>query len=224
MRKLVTQNLSAVAAIGVLLFVPAGTLAWPQAWVFLALFFVSGQVIGTWLLKTNPGLLAERLKSPMRGNHAPRDRTVTAILLAAFALWLVLMALDVRRFETSFVPVWVETFGALLIAGTFCVWSRVLGENSFAAPSVRLQKERGHTVIATGPYALVRHPMYAAAVGFFIGTPLLLGSIPGFFGLLVFMPLLALRALGEEALLVEGLPGYRDYTLAVRYRLLPGIW
>ncbi|MGH6675257.1 MAG: isoprenylcysteine carboxylmethyltransferase family protein, partial [Xanthobacteraceae bacterium] len=93
MLKLLTQNFFAVAAISVLLFAPAGTLAWPQAWVFLVLFFVSGQVIGYWLLRTNPGLLAERLKSPLRDNHAPRDRIVTAILFVAFAAWLVGMGL-----------------------------------------------------------------------------------------------------------------------------------
>ncbi|MGH7081225.1 MAG: methyltransferase family protein [Acetobacteraceae bacterium] len=223
MFKLWTQNFFAVVAVGVLLFAPAGTLAWPQAWVFLVLFFVSGQVIGYWLLRTNPGLLAERLKSPLRDNHAPRDRIVTAILFVAFAAWLVGMGLA-RGFGQPVAPIGVEVLGAVFIGATFCAWSWVLRENSFAVTSVRLQPERRHAVISTGPYALVRHPMYGAAAGFFIGTPLLLGSPSGLLGLLVFMPLLALRAQGEEAILISGLPGYREYAATVRYRLLPGIW
>jgi len=79
-------------------------------------------------------------------------------------------------------------------------------------------------VASTGPYAVVRHPMYACALLFFIGTPLLLGSLWGLLGLVVFVPLLAARALGEEAVLLEGLPGYRDYAAKVRFRLLPGVW
>jgi protein-S-isoprenylcysteine O-methyltransferase Ste14 len=89
---------------------------------------------------------------------------------------------------------------------------------------VRLQKERGQTVISTGPYAVVRHPMYAYAVLLMIGAPLLLGSLWGLMGLVLFIPLLAARTLGEEVMLMEGLPGYREYAAKVRFRLLPGVW
>jgi protein-S-isoprenylcysteine O-methyltransferase Ste14 len=224
MLKLVTQNLSIVVLIGLLLFLPAGTLAWPQAWIFLVLFFACGHAVGYWLLKTNPGLLAERMKSPLRRNHTPRDQTVTAVFCFALCVWVVLMALDARRFGWSFAPAWAEAIGAALITAAFYAWSRVLRENTFAVTSVRLQPERGQAVVSTGPYALVRHPMYAAAAGFFIGTPLLLGSLWGLLGIFAFMPLLAVRALGEEAILMSGLPEYRDYAAAVRFRLLPGVW
>jgi protein-S-isoprenylcysteine O-methyltransferase Ste14 len=223
MLKLVTQNFSVVLVIGLLLFVPADTLDWPQAWIFLLLVFACSQVIGSWLLKTNPGLFAERMKSPLRGNYARRDRTVTAILYSALCAWVVLMALDARRFGWSSTPAWAEATGAALIAGAFYGWRAVLRENSFAVTSVRLQPERGQAVVSTGPYAIVRHPMYAAA-GVFIGTPLLLGSLFGLLGIFVLMPLLALRALGEEAILMAGLQGYREYASAVRFRLLPGVW
>lgn len=148
--------------IGLLLFIPAGTINWPQGWVFLAVFSGCGVASGYWLLKTNPALLAERMKSPLRDNQRPRDRAVTAVLYAALCVWLVLMALDARRFGWSSVPTGprqsVECWllGHLL-AGAGCC------ENSFAVTSVRLQPERGQSVISTGPYAIVRHPMYAVA-------------------------------------------------------------
>jgi protein-S-isoprenylcysteine O-methyltransferase Ste14 len=225
MLKLVIESLSiVVVVIGLLLFIPAGTMDWPQAWAFLAVFSGCGLTSGYWLLKTNPELLAERMKSPLRDNQKPRDRAVTAVLYAALCVWLVLMALDARRFGWSSVPTWAEPIGGVLVVGAFYGWSRVLRENSFAVTSVRLQPERGQSVISTGPYAVVRHPMYAVAIAAFVGTPLMLASFWGLLGMLVFMPLLALRALGEEAILASGLQGYREYAARVRFRLLPGLW
>jgi len=147
-----------------------------------------------------------------------------AALMAGFALWLPFMALDARRFGWSHVPQWAQVFGAGLILLAFYAWARVLRANRFAATQVRLQPERAQTVISTGPYAMVRHPMYADALLMMIGTPLLLGSLWGLAWLLLFLPLLAARILGEEAMLMQGLPGYRDYAAKVRFRLLPGVW
>ena len=110
------------------------------------------------------------------------------------------------------------------LSARFMVGGRVLRENSFAVTSVRLQPERGQSLISTGPYAIVRHPMRAFAIAAFIGTPLMLASFWGLLRMLVLMPLLALRALGEEATLASGLPEYREYTAEVRFRLLPGLW
>jgi protein-S-isoprenylcysteine O-methyltransferase Ste14 len=223
--KIVIQNLLIVViVIGLLLFIPAGTMNWPQAWAFLTVFFGCGLASGYWLLKTNPELLAERMRSPLRDNQQPRDRAVTAVLYAALCAWLVLMALDARRFGWSSVPTWAEAIGGVLVAGAFYGWCRVLRENSFAVTSVRLQPERGQSVISTGPYAIVRHPMYAVAIAAFVGTPLMLGSFWGLLGVLVFMPLLALRALSEEAILASGLQGYHEYATRARFRLLPGVW
>jgi protein-S-isoprenylcysteine O-methyltransferase Ste14 len=224
MRALVTRNLVTVGVTGLLLFGSAGTLAWPPAWVFLALFFCSGHAVGHWLLKTNPDFLAERLKSPLRGNRTHGDGVVTALIYATFCVWVVVMALDAKRFEWSSVPPWARAGGGVLILGTFLAWGWVLRENVFAVTSVRLQPEREQIVITTGPYAIVRHPMYAAAAGFFLGTPLLLGSLWGVLGIAVFMPLLGLRALSEEKMLMDGLAGYRAYAAAVRFRLAPGLW
>jgi protein-S-isoprenylcysteine O-methyltransferase Ste14 len=225
MLKTVIQNLAIVlVVIGLLLFVAAGTIDWPQAWVFLAVFFGCGLASGYWLFKTNPELLAERMKSPLRDNQKPRDRAVTGILYAALCLWLVFIAFDARRFGWSSVPAWAQAAGGVLVVAAFYGWGRVLHENSFAVTSVRLQPERGQSVISTGPYAVVRHPMYAVAIAAFIGTPLMLASFGGLLGMLVFMPLLAIRALSEEAILASGLPGYREYAAKVRFRLVPGLW
>jgi protein-S-isoprenylcysteine O-methyltransferase Ste14 len=221
--KMAVQTLP-LATVFLLLFVPAGTLAWPQAWVFLALFVACGAATGVWLRKTNPDLFAERMKSPLSAGQKPRDRAVMAAILLGMAGWLVIMALDARRFGWSHTPPWAQGLGAALIVGAFYGWIGVLRANSFAAVQVRLQQERGQTVISNGPYAVVRHPMYAYAVLLFVGAPLLLGSLWGLAGLVLLMPLLAARALGEEAMLIDGLPGYREYAAKVRFRLVPGVW
>ena len=224
MLKAVLQNLALNAVLCLLLFLPAGTLAWPQAWIFLAIFNGCSQAIGIWLRKTNPELLAERMKSPLSADQRPRDRLVFVAIGVFFCVWLVFIALDARRFGWSHAPPWAQGLGAVLIVGAFYGWVGVLRANSFASATVRLQQERGQTAISTGPYAVVRHPMYAYAILLLIGTPLLLGSLWGVLGVAVAMPLMAARALGEEALLMDGLPGYREYAAKVRFRLLPGVW
>ena len=128
MLKLVIQNLSiVVVVVGMLLFIAAGTMGWPQAWVFQAVFFGCGLSSGFWLLKTNPELLDERMKSPLPDNHKPRDRAVRGVLYAALCVWLVLMALDARRFGWSSVPIWAEAIGGVLVVGAFYSCSRVPG-------------------------------------------------------------------------------------------------
>jgi len=224
MLRAVFQNVLLNAFLCLLLFLPAGTLAWPQAWIFLAIFNGCSQAIGVWLLKTNPELLAERMKSPFGADQRPRDRLVIVAIMLFLCVWLVFIGLDARRFGWSHAPLWTQAIGAALIVGAFYGWVGVLRANSFAAVTVRLQKERGQTVISTGPYAVVRHPMYAYAIPLLIGVPSLLGSLWGLLGIVLAMPLLAARTLGEEALLMDGLPGYREYAARVRFRLLPGVW
>jgi protein-S-isoprenylcysteine O-methyltransferase Ste14 len=224
MLKAIAQTLALNAFLCLLLFLPAGTLAWPQAWIFLAIFNGWSQAIGVWLLKTNPELLAERMKSPVSADQRPRDRLVMVAIGLFLCVWLVFIASDARRFGWSHVPLGAQAIGAALIVGAFYGWIGVLRANSFAAVTVRLQKERGQTVISTGPYAVVRHPMYAYTMLLLIGAPLLLESLWGLLGVTLAMLLVAARALGEEALLMDELPGYREYASKVRFRLLPGIW
>jgi protein-S-isoprenylcysteine O-methyltransferase Ste14 len=137
--------------------------------------------------------------------------------------WFVAIGLD-RRMHGSDIAVALQAVGwAMLLASTaFIMW--VMRTNSFAAPVVKLQTERGHRVISSGPYAWVRHPMYSGTVLFFVGAPLLLGSWWGVAMAPLFAILFAIRAGIEERALIAGLPGYADYTEHVRYRLIPGIW
>jgi protein-S-isoprenylcysteine O-methyltransferase Ste14 len=222
--KMIVQSLVFAIVVGLLLFLPAGTLAWPQAWAFMALFIACSEATGLWLRKTDPALLAARMKSPLSAEQRPRDRAIITAILAGLCAWVVFMALDARRFGWSYTPLWAQVLGAALILWAFYGWAGVLKANSFAAVTVQLQQERGQTVISTGPYAVVRHPMYAYALLFMIGVPLLLGSLWGLLGLALFIPLLAARLLGEEAMLRDGLSGYREYAAKVRWRLVPGVW
>jgi protein-S-isoprenylcysteine O-methyltransferase Ste14 len=152
------------------------------------------------------------------------DKVFMAFMLFAFYGWLVLMALDARRWHFSHMPVVLAVIGAILIPlGYWGVW-RVFRENSFAAPVVRIQEERGQRLIDTGPYAIVRHPMYAAAAVYLIGMPLLLGSWLGLLVLPVIIAALTLRIFIEEAALKKGIAGYEAYMTRVRYRLVPGAW
>jgi protein-S-isoprenylcysteine O-methyltransferase Ste14 len=223
-RTMILQLVGALAMGGLLLFLPAGTLAWPQAWVFIGLFYGCSQAMGLWLLRKDPDLLAARTRSPFSGAQTRRDRAIVVAILIGFCAWLVVMALDARRFAWSHTPLWAQALGAVLIVGAFWGWIGVLAANSFAASTIELQAERGQRVISTGPYAWVRHPMYAYTILLMLGMPLLLGSLWGLLGLVALLPLLGARAIGEEALLRGGLPGYADYSRKVRFRLVPGVW
>lgn len=222
--KLLLQSLIGATFLAVLLFLPAGTWAWPQGWAYLLLFSFGSLATALWLLNSDRDLLAARMQSPLRGDQRPRDRAIVLLLLVLSCAWYVLIALDARRYGWSHAPAWAQAIGAALIVWSFWGWATVLRANSFAATNVRVQGERGQTVISTGPYAVVRHPMYAYCIPFAIGTPLMLGSLWGLLGALPFIAVLAARLLGEEQVLREGLAGYDDYARKVRYRLVPGIW
>ncbi len=221
------RRLIAAVFTGLLLFVPlflgAGRVDWPLAWVFVGLFIACSLATGIWLRQTDPGLLAERTKSPLRSDQRPRDRAIIAVMFAGFPVWLGCIGLD-ARFGWSHVPGWAPALGAALIVTAFIGWVFVLRANSYASNAILIQAERGQTVISTGPYAVVRHPMYSFGVVFLLGVPLLLGSVWCLLGLVLFVSLLAARTLGEEAILLAGLPGYRSYAAKIRYRFLPGVW
>jgi protein-S-isoprenylcysteine O-methyltransferase Ste14 len=221
--KLLLQNLIWVVALGALLFLPAGTLQWTAAWVFLATIGILGLTGGLWLARTDPALLAERMRPMMQDDQPAADKKFMLAFGAVALIWFIAIGID-RRMHPSEVPVALETLGwtTLLLASGFIFW--VMRENSFAAPVIKLQTERGHRVVSTGPYAWVRHPMYSGTVLFFVGMPLLLGSWWGVALSPLFLVLFAVRAGIEERTLRAGLPGYADYAARVRYRLLPGVW
>jgi protein-S-isoprenylcysteine O-methyltransferase Ste14 len=221
--KLLLQNLIWIAAMGALLFVAAGTLHWPAAWVFLAAMAILGVSGGLWLARTDPALLAERMRPMMQDDQPAADKKFMLAFGAVALIWFVTIGLD-RRMHASEVPVVLQAVGLimLVLSSGFIMW--VMRANSFAAPVIKLQTERGHRVISTGPYAWVRHPMYSGTMLFFVGMPLLLGSWWGVAMSPLFVVLFAIRSGIEERALLAGLPGYTDYAARVRYRLLPGVW
>jgi protein-S-isoprenylcysteine O-methyltransferase Ste14 len=221
--KLLLQNTITVIALGVLLFASAGSLHWPAAWVFLAVSAILGPLCGLWLAKTDPALLAERLRPTFQAGQPAADKKFMLVFVAATVVWLVAMGLD-RRMHATDIPLPLQVLGlaVYLLSTALIMW--VFRENSFAAPVVKVQAERHHHVISSGPYAFVRHPMYSGIMLFFFGVPLLLGSWWGVAIAPVFAALFAIRARIEERALVEGLPDYADYAARVRYRLVPGIW
>jgi len=217
------QSLAWIVVLGALLFVPAGTLHWPAAWVFLGLMTATGIACGLWLAKNNPALLAERMRSPMQAEQPAADKKIVLSFGFAILILFITIGLD-ERFHSSQMPLALQALGlALLVFSTvFIMW--VFHENSFAAAVVKVQAERGHHVVATGPYAFVRHPMYSATVLFLVGIPLLLGSWWGIAMSPIFAVLLGIRTRIEENTLMTGLPDYADYAARVRYRLVPGVW
>lgn len=222
-RRLLIQNVIWVVGMGALLFASAGTLHWPAAWVFLGTMAVLGLISGLWLARIDPALLAERMNPMMQGAQPASDKIFMVVFGFAALSWFILIGLE-RRANISDMPVALQTLGLLLLVLStgFVLW--VMRANSFAAPVIKIQTERGHRVISSGPYAWVRHPMYSGTILFFAGMPLLLGSWWGLIMAPLFVVLFGFRARLEERALVAGLPGYADYLTRVPYRLIPGIW
>lgn len=220
-RKLVSRTGIWLVINAALLFIPAGSLRWPEAWIYLALIGGIGLWSGFIIAKHDPALLRERMRSPVQRDQKGWDKILTSAL---FVLWLtqyVVASLDAVRFRTSDMPAWLEVVGAAGVAFGLYVFHIVVRANTFAAPVVKIQHERKHHVISTGPYAYVRHPMYSGAVVLIFGTGLLLGSWYAVALGVVITGLLACRAVLEEQTLKRELEGYAAYAA---HRLVPGVW
>src|ERR1022692_2738196 len=159
-----------------LLLGAAGTIVWPAAWAYFILFFTGALWITFWLARHDPALLAERMKLPVQKGQPVWDRVFLLAMVAAWCAWLALLGLDAVRFRWSVMPVWLQCAGGALMVLSFRMIARVFRENPFLAAVVKIQTERGHRVISTGPYAVVRHPLYAAVLIFLPANALLLGS------------------------------------------------
>jgi protein-S-isoprenylcysteine O-methyltransferase Ste14 len=221
--KWLLQSLTWIVAFAVLLFVPAGTLHWPGAWAFLGFMAASALAFGGWLARKNPALLAERMRSPIQPDQPAADKKLLSVIGLVILIWFIVIGLDERLHLSDMSIAWqVLGLALLILSSAFIAW--VFRENSFAAAVVKIQSERGHHVISSGPYAFVRHPMYSAAVVFMAGVALLLGSWLGTAISPIFAILFGVRIRIEEHTLVTGLPDYADYAVRVRYRLVPGLW
>ena len=219
----VAEIIGFFVAFALALFLPAGTLTWPAAWIFLGLFFAFYVGVTIWLFKHNPALMQERLRLSTSDQQGWDKLLFPLLVIFPFA-WIVFMALDASRFHWSQVPIWIQIIGVALLLCSFFLIFIAFRENSYASPVVRIQEDRGQTVISTGPYHYVRHPMYSGIVVFTISTPLLLGSGYGVLLGLVLVGILAWRTVLEERSLQENLPGYIAYMEQVKYRFIPYVW
>ena len=207
-----------------LLFGGAGTIDWPRGWAFLALYAIQMLLGDLWLAKVDPDLVAER-RRPGRDTSPPAwDRQFLIASALIGPSWILFMALDAGRFGWSQLPLAAAIAGgALMLLGTWIAYAG-LRANHFASIIVRLQPDRGHHVVDQGPYARVRHPIYAGAFLTAIGAPLVLGSAWGLLGSVVLIALTSRRAILEERFLIDQLPGYRDYAARIRWRIVPGLF
>jgi protein-S-isoprenylcysteine O-methyltransferase Ste14 len=207
--------------VAALLFVAAGKINYWQAWIFLAVFFGSSFAITAYLAKHDPALLERRLVAGPGAEKEKSQKIIQVLAMVAFIAIFVFPAID-HRYGWSLVPASVAVAGDILIAMGFLAVFLVFRENSYASSIIEVGAEQ--KVVATGPYAVVRHPMYSGALVMLIGVPLALGS---WWGLLMVIPItvvLVWRLLEEEKFLTKNLPGYSEYHNKVRFRLLPFIW
>jgi protein-S-isoprenylcysteine O-methyltransferase Ste14 len=219
--KLLAFGLVEFAVFGLMLFVPAGTVNYWQAWVFLVVVAISVWIPPIYLLRTNPAALQRRMRGGPAAESRVAQKVVIAGLYLSLAAMVVVSALD-HRFGWSPVPPAFCLVGDVLVAAGLGVVALVLIQNSYAASTV--QVEAGQTVVSTGLYGLVRHPMYTGNVIMLVGIPLALGSCWGLVFVVPGLIVLAVRIRDEEKLLREELTGYREYTQTVRHRLVPLMW
>jgi protein-S-isoprenylcysteine O-methyltransferase Ste14 len=210
-----------IVVMGALILVPAGTLDYWQAWLFLACYFVASLLVSVWLMRKDPALLERRMRGGPFAEGERNQKIIMTITSIGFVGLLVVPGLD-RRFGWSHMPDAVAVLGdALLLAGWYGIL-RVFRANTYAAATIQVAS--GQTVISTGPYAVVRHPMYAAALVMLLGIPIALASWWGALVVVALVPVLAWRLVDEERVLVRDLDGYAGYRRKVPWRLIPNVW
>jgi protein-S-isoprenylcysteine O-methyltransferase Ste14 len=210
---------------GAALFIPAGTVGWVRGWVLLGVTFLSAAASTVYLELTSPEIVKERWKPPIQQGQPLADKVVLSLFILLYTATVVITPLDVFRWHLLPKPGPVVSWlGLILYVASWVMITRVLRENAFASPAVRYQEERNHRVIETGPYAVVRHPMYAGAIPLILGLPLWLESYAAALAGLLACALISVRISFEEEFLTARLPGYSDYMRKVRWRLIPGIW
>lgn len=204
--------------VGVLIFLPAGTLRYPQGWLLMLLLFVPMFLAGLVMMARSPELLRKRLQAREQENEQKQVVALSGLMfLAAF----VLAGLNFR-FHWCVLPPWLVWTAAGLFLLAYALYAEVLRENAYLSRTIEVQD--GQKVVDTGLYGLVRHPMYAVTLLLFLAMPLILVSPFSFAVMLLYLPIIVKRIRNEEKVLAEGLEGYRDYKKKVRWRLLPFIW
>lgn len=221
-RRLVTSTAATLAIFLLCFFVPAGTFRWVRGWLFFAVTVAAGIVLSVYLRRVNPDIFAARVNR--HTGTKSWDKWIVPILITVMTSVIPVAALDDGRYHWSFVPWWVVGIGyALFLIGLAgMAWAEAV--NKFFEPTVRIQTDRGHHVIDTGPYALVRHPGYASAFPLVVGMALALGSYRALIPAVLCVVILLVRTVLEDRTLRTELPGYLEYAGRVRFRILPGVW
>ena len=204
--------------VGALLFLPAGSFAFGNGWLFIGLLFVPMLLLGVVLLVKAPGLLEKRLNAKEKEST---QKGVVAFSGAVFLGGFVVAGLDFR-YGWSHVPAWVVALASVILLVSYALYVEVMRENAYLSRTIEVQK--GQTVVDSGLYSIIRHPMYAVTIWLFYAIPVVLGS---WWALACFAPyivIIAVRIINEEKLLAAQLPGYADYQKRVKYRILPFIW
>ena len=218
LRQAMIKFFSGVLLVGLLLFLPAGTLHFRRGWLLMGILFIPMFLAGLVMLFKSPDLLRRRLKAREAEGE---QRTVIALSGLMFLLCFILAGLNFRS-DWMMLPRWVSLAAAGVFLLGYGLFAEVLRENAYLARTIEV--EEGQKLIDTGLYGIVRHPMYSATVLMFLAMPLVLGSPLSFGVMLLYLPIIAKRIRNEEKVLSKGLEGYRDYCQRVKYRLFPGIW
>lgn len=207
-----------VFLLAVLLFLPAGTVRWPAGWLLMGILFIPMFLAGLVMMAKDPNLLRSRLNAKEKEREQDLVVKLSGLM---FLTGFLLAGLDFR-FGWSRLPGWVSILGAVLFLTAYALYAEVLRENAWLSRTIEVQQ--GQTVVSTGLYGIVRHPMYAVTLLLFESMPLVLGSIPAFVVFLTYPAIIAKRIRNEEAVLKRDLPGYAEYLQKVRWRLIPYIW
>lgn len=207
-----------VVLVGALIFLPAGTWSFPGGWLLMGILFIPMFLAGLVMMAKDPNLLRSRLNAKEKEREQDLVVKLSGLM---FLTGFLLAGLDFR-FGWSRLPGWVSILGAVLFLTAYALYAEVLRENAWLSRTIEVQQ--GQTVVSTGLYGIVRHPMYAVTLLLFLSMPLVLGSIPAFLVFLTYPAIIARRVRNEEAVLKRDLPGYAEYLEAVRWRLIPYIW
>ena len=207
-----------VVLIGALLFLPAGTPAYPQGWLLMGILFIPMFIAGLVMMAKNPALLRSRLNA----KEKQREQSIVVKLSGLMFLVGFILAGLSYRFGWLMLPRWVSVLGAVLFLMSYSLYAEVLRENTWLSRTIEVQE--GQTVVSTGLYGIVRHPMYAVTLVLFLSMPLVLGSALAFFVFLAYPFIIMKRIRNEEEVLARDLPGYTEYLKKVRWRLIPFVW
>ena len=221
---LIVQTIVWFGFMGAIIFFAAGTTEYAGGWLYLGIMVALAIVLGAHVMRVDPGLLRERLKPPVQKDQPLADKLVVIPVLLLMFGGMAFMAADAARWRWSTMPHSVQWAGCALLLASIAFMYWTMRVNSFAAPVVKIQRDRGQAVITTGPYAFVRHPLYFGALFYIAATSLVLGSWWGIATVPILVLLLGIRIGIEEKTLRGGLDGYDDYARRVRWRLIPFVW